>query len=592
MTRVARAKSPRRAERPAGNVPQTARSGSAKGLGPQRQPRRGGAKARALGTLGARMACWPRSVNPQRQRLIDEQDRLEALIGLAAAGPPTAGRYSFGQAMQLANGNRRLAAKYDSAATTDDNRKHWGQADALAADAAGSPNIRAILRNRARYEVANNSYAKGIVETIAGDVIGTGPRLQLLTDDDAVNERVEAQFSAWMRAANLSEKLRVMRKARCQDGEAFALMTTNPALGHPVKLDLRLIEADQVRAGDFGQLGTAASVDGIEYDAAGNPAWYTILRVHPGYGGFGLGVAAIPWQYDRWPARDVLHWYRMDRPGQHRGLPEILAALPLYALLRRYTLATLQAAESAADFAIVLKTQSGAGDLGQDEIDSEGNVAPTVGESFPLQSNMVTVLPDNYDINQTKPEQPATTYPQFKREIVAESGRCQNVPYNVAAGDSSDSSFASGRLDHQVYFRTIDIDRDDCGNKVLDRLLAAWLDEAALVSDAGDGRPYLPQALRTVRREELPHTWHWVGHEYGNRQQEANAVLTGLEDGTTTHAIEYAKRGLDWQRAFVSAARALGVTVEEYQSLLRRKLFAIGAAKAPANEENPDALPK
>jgi hypothetical protein len=293
----------------------------------------------------------------------------------------------------------------------------------------------------------------------------------------------------------------------------------------------------------------------------------------------------------------------MDRPGQHRGLPEILAALPLYALLRRYTLATLQAAESAADFAIVMKTQSGAGDLGQDEIDAEGNVAPTVGEQFPLQSNMVTVLPDGYDISQTKPEQPPTTYPQGKREFVAESGRCQNVPYNVAAGDSSDSSFASGRLDHQVYFRTIDIDRDDCGNKVLERTFAAWLDEAALISDggpggptAGDGKPYLPQALRTVRREELPHTWHWVGHEYGNRQQEANAVLTGLEDGTTTHAIEYAKRDLDWQRAFASAARALGVSLEEYQGLLRRKIFAIAAAKAPADEaddgDGAGAVPK
>ena len=51
-------------------------------------------------------------------------------------------------------------------------------------DAAASPAVRRTLRNRARYEVANNSYARGIVLTLANDSIGTGPRLQLLTGND------------------------------------------------------------------------------------------------------------------------------------------------------------------------------------------------------------------------------------------------------------------------------------------------------------------------------------------------------------------------------------------------------------------------
>ena len=53
-------------------------------------------------------------------------------------------------------------------------------ADGLSADAANSPEVRRTLRNRARYEVANNSYARGIVLTLANDLIGTGPRLQML----------------------------------------------------------------------------------------------------------------------------------------------------------------------------------------------------------------------------------------------------------------------------------------------------------------------------------------------------------------------------------------------------------------------------
>ncbi len=86
---------------------------------------------------------------------------------------------------------RTLRARYDAAATTTDNRRHWANADGLSANAANSPDVRCTLRNRARYEVANNSYARGIVLTLANDVVGTGPRLQMLTSDAEANRVVE-----------------------------------------------------------------------------------------------------------------------------------------------------------------------------------------------------------------------------------------------------------------------------------------------------------------------------------------------------------------------------------------------------------------
>jgi capsid protein len=70
---------------------------------------------------------------------------------------------------------RFVRAKYDSTMTSDHNRRHWAHADGLSANAANIPEVRRVLRNRARYEVANNSYARGIVLTLANDVIGTGP---------------------------------------------------------------------------------------------------------------------------------------------------------------------------------------------------------------------------------------------------------------------------------------------------------------------------------------------------------------------------------------------------------------------------------
>jgi capsid protein len=105
----------------------------------------------------------------------------------------------------------------------------------------------------------------------------------MLTTDADANRRIEHAFMVWARSINLAEKLRTMRMARATDGESFAVLTTNPRLSTDVQLDLRLIEADQVTTPDLDRLSTSA-VDGIVFDAAGNPVEYHILRSHPGDG--------------------------------------------------------------------------------------------------------------------------------------------------------------------------------------------------------------------------------------------------------------------------------------------------------------------
>ena len=62
---------------------------------------------------------------------------------------------------------------------------------------------------------------------------------------------LKQEFFAWCEAIGLAEKLRTMRLARVADGEAFGLLTSNERLETPVKLDLRLIEADQVASPTF-----------------------------------------------------------------------------------------------------------------------------------------------------------------------------------------------------------------------------------------------------------------------------------------------------------------------------------------------------
>ncbi len=444
-----------------------------------------------------------------------------------------------------------LRAGFDSAVTNDANRRHWSNADGLSADAAANPEVRRTLRNRARYEVSNNSYARGIVSTLANDVIGTGPRLQLLTDNDESNQRIEREFMLWAKAVGLPEKLRVMRMARAQDGEAFLVLVNNPVLRTTVKLDLRLVEADQVTTPDLWVLDDNA-VDGIVFDEFGNAVEYHVLKSHPGdAASFSLGL-----DYDRLPAESVIHYFRVDRPGQSRGVPDITSALPLFAQLRRYTLAVLGAAETAADFAGILYTDTPAN--GEAE-----SVEPM--DAIELEARSLLTMPGGWKMAQVHAEQPSTTYAEFKRELLNEIARCLNMPFNVAAGNSSGYNYASGRLDHQTYFKSIRVEQEHIACAVLDRIFAAWLREAVLVSDL------LPIALRTVvaRDEAVPHQWFWDGHEHVDPAKEATAQATRLASHTTTLANEYAKQGRDWESELRQRAKEkalmldLGLTVEE-----------------------------
>ncbi len=429
---------------------------------------------------------------------------------------------------------RAIRGRFDSAVTTDANARHWAEADGLSPDSAMSSAVRKTLRNRARYEVANNSYAKGIGLTLANDTIGTGPRLQVQTENPEVNRRIEQAFQRWAHQINLGHKLRVMRLARYESGEAFAMMVTNPALAGDIQLDLRLIEADRVTTPFLSGLEKNA-IDGIKFDDAGNPISYDVLQDHPG--NTATNLAGFGFETDSIKAEDMIHYFRADRPGQHRGIPDITPALNLFAQLRRYTLAVLGAAETAADFA---------GILFSDASPDDADVVPDPMDAIELEARMLTVMPMGWKMHQMKAEQPATTYAEFKREIINEIARCLNMPFNVAAGNSSGYNFASGRLDHQTYFKSLRVERSHIECCIIDRIFPKWIDEAVLANDILKG-------LGPV--DVIQHQWFWDGFEHVDPLKEANAQKVRLANRTTTLADEYAQRGQDWEQQLQQFAK-------------------------------------
>jgi capsid protein len=160
---------------------------------------------------------------------------------------------------------------------------------------------------------------------------------------------------------------------------------------------------------------------------------------------------------------------------------------------------------------------------------------------------MFTTLPGGYRLEQLKAEQPTTTYSEFKAELIDEAARCENVPSNIARGNSSAYNYASGRLDNQMFGRAQHVDHSEVEEEVIDRIFAAWLDEAAREPGViPDGFPPLA---------ECTHQWIWEGREHVDPAKEANAQATRLGNLTTSLAEEWANRGKDWEAGMRQIAR-------------------------------------
>lgn len=469
-------------------------------------------------------------------------------INQAESAPP---KKTFLSSRRRAS-NRALAARYDAAQTTAENAIHWGMADSLSADSALNEHTRHKIRIRSRYEVANNCYAGGLVRTLADAVIGPGPRLQVRGIDTDDARRIENAWAAWCRATGFARKLWRMRYARAESGEVFGVLATNRAVDHAVKLDMRLIEADQVTdpVGTIHPEGFETA-EGIVFDQFGNPIEYLVLKRHPG--------SLLPWlrasqaDYDAIPAADVIHYFDPTRPGQIRGLPELTPALELFAVMRRYTLATAMSAENAANLAGVIENEM----IGDEGFETE----PLETIEIP-RASWLNLLPGQ-KISQLRSEQPVTQYPDFIGQTLREVARVLQIPYGIAAGDFSQSNYSSARADRQGFDKSIEIQRSWIESEILNRVFAAWFDLAVLTEGV------LPESVRTLN-PGIRLEWFWSGFGHVDPLKEANAAKVRIESRVSSMSREYARQGLDWETEFEQIARE------------RRRMSELGIDQAAA----------
>lgn len=505
-------------------------------------------------------------------------------------GRPFTRRQARTEVARLRGELRKMQAGYDAAQTTEANRNHWSNADNYSPNSANSYTIRRALRSRSRYEVIeNNPYLKGIVLSVANDFVGKGPKLQI-TDKRIPRAKrltISRAFQKWAKKIRLRSKLWRLRTAKIVDGEGFARVYLHRTLKNPVKLNLSLFESDRCTTEAFWNQETDKSdVDGIQLDQYGDPAKYFVLNKHPG-----TTNVADPAQWTaklsgKWlPAKTILQWFRQDR-GWDRGIPETTPSLPLCSILRRYTIATLLAAETAADFAAVLTTDGPPNAAAW--TDGQGTqIEDDPFDTFPIDKGMFTTIPWGYRLQQLEAKHPGAMYDTFVDAILREIARPFLCPFNMASGTSKDSNMASGVLDAHIYTAGIAMERTDCEEVVLGPLFDLWWELAlttpSYLEEPGVNDPASSPLLSSFRNDAPNHSWRWdqVTPDHTDPLKVANALTTLHRNGHVTDRDiqegRFNRSVDDWQEDL------------EEQEDFRRKLGPLAITQTGAeSEEKPE----
>jgi hypothetical protein len=501
-------------------------------------------------------------------------------------GPTILDRYG----KPFASGEPRTAqaTHYDLADTNRENREQWRDADCWDADKCNDPQTRQIARNRSRLETDNNPSLKGNIKTLVNYELGRGSTLHVDHDNEDFARDVQEKNRLWREATNHVGKFWTMLYARTQDGESFCRMGRNPHLRHPedidkpfpVQLDWQPFESDRCYTYWLPPY-TPGRVDGVWFDDWGNETYFDILRYHPG-GVFPLGVI----QYDTIPAQYLCHLYFPERPGQHRGVPEFASSIGFLGIRRRYTLATVEAAETAAKIGVYLKTNSPPG-MEPDEAGAPMAMRIPRGSAWPL--------PQGWDIAQPKAEQPTQTYESFSEVSLNEAMRPKSIPRNVALCDSSRYNMASGRLDITTLWESVGIDQRNNTWRLEDPLFRAWYVEARQVYKT-NGKRWSEIDGGTIPKR----IFMWQRERYSDPEIQQGADERAIQTGLRGIQDVYADRGLDWSRQQILNAKNLGfkdqpgkTAVEQYLEWVRGNLTiakggtaGMSGGKEDAGKEN------
>lgn len=338
---------------------------------------------------------------------------------------------------------RVILAHYDAASVG----RRASSLRASRSDADGAARQRMRMAWYSRDMVRNTPFATRAQSVIVGNVVGDGiipkisisyPRLRkaaLRKIREKGMKRIEEHLDTVQidRAGrlNLYGLQGLIMKTVVDAGECLVRIHSDHPDANALPLQLEVLEPDYLDQDKFGWLPGGGEIrEGIEYDAHKRRVAYWLFPEHPGADWTvrtGSGVSR------RVPVDEILHVYRVDRPGQQRGVTWFAPVIMRMQDLANYEDAQLTRQEIAACFAAFRVPGSGEGP------------GDRSGDFKELEPGAIYDLGSDEDVKFAAPPG-VDGYDEFTRSVLRSIAAGMGITYEALTGDLSQVNFASARM--------------------------------------------------------------------------------------------------------------------------------------------------
>ena len=328
---------------------------------------------------------------------------------------------------------------YDAAKnyTTSD----WISAQNTSANAEIGP-AQATLRAKSRDLGRNNPYAVKAVNVIVNNVVGAGIEANI----KGRNKTQEKQLKALWAEITESTKCDAEGRHNFRGLQALAMRTIVES-GEVLALKEITTEAPRIRVleGDYiadEKDNNANIVQGIELDKRGRRVKYFLYKQHP-------GDRKTTSEIVEYPAKNVAHAFKQERPGQVRGVPWAHSVIETLKDLADYQNATLIGKKVSACFGGFITTNGGGFALSSTDLKQKRE------RELQLKPATWRYLQPGESVEFANPPK-ADGYSEFVRENMRAVAAGYGISYEALTGDYSQVNFSSGRLGHYEFRRNID----------------------------------------------------------------------------------------------------------------------------------------
>jgi lambda family phage portal protein len=341
----------------------------------------------------------------------------------------------------------RLAVRHYEAASMGRRTTNWQRRLTDAHSAAGGS--LATLRAHSRDLIRNNGWARNARRTVNRNVVGYGITPKAV---GAVPEKVREAWKRWAGTTQcdaagrltFSGLQKLAMNTVFESGEVLVRRRwRRPSDDLAIPMQLQVLEPDFLDTSKNGIRGEQGGpiIYGIEFDAIGRRVAYWLFDSHPGSVFLASPVSR------RIPASEIIHSYDVERAGQDRGVPWLVAAILKLKDFDEFEDAQLMRQKIAACFVGLITDPQGEATSGMGEAD-----VSTPGIETMEPGTMLTAPPGK-DVKFGNP--PLVTDDGFSVRTLRGAAAAIGVTYEDLTGDYSQVNFSSARMSRLAHWGNV-----------------------------------------------------------------------------------------------------------------------------------------